>query len=91
MTIQIQNNEILDFVEYVDSFYNAENGVYPIKGVTIKKITDAIKTYIAGVSESDAIYQEGFVGQTWGGGDTVDREFVRDIILKQNADCEVVA
>lgn len=89
MTIQIENNEILDFVEYVDSFYNPFNGVYPIKGVTTKKITQAIKTYIAGVSESKAIYQEGFVGQTWGGGDSVDREFVRDIIFAQNPECEV--
>ena len=80
MTIQIQNNEILDFVEYVHTFYNAENGVYPIKGVTIKKITDAIKTYIGEIVEET----------TWGGGDSVDREFVRDIILKQNAECEVV-
>ena len=81
MTIQIQNNEILDFVEYVDSFYNPKTGVYPIKGASIGVITKAIKTYIGEIVEET----------TWGGGDSVDREFVRDIILKQNADCEVVA
>jgi len=81
MTIQIKNNEILDFVEYVDTFYNPVNGVFPIKGATIKVITEAIKTYIGQIVEET----------TWGGGDSVDREFVRDIILKQNADCEVVA
>jgi len=80
MTIQIKNNEILDFVEYVDTFYNPETGVFPIKGATIKVITEAIKTYIGEIVEET----------TWGGGDSVDREFVRDIILEQNADCEVV-
>jgi hypothetical protein len=80
MAIQIENNEILDFVEYVDSFYNPVTGVYPIKGATIGVITKAIKTYIGQIVEET----------TWGGGDSVDREFVRDIILEQNADCEVV-
>ena len=80
MTIQIKNNEILDFVEYVDSFYNPKTGVYPIKGASIGVITKAIKTYIGEIVEET----------TWGGGDSVDREFVRDIILKQNAECEVV-
>jgi len=79
MTIQIKNNEILDFVEYVDTFYNPVNGVFPIKGATIKVITEAIKTYIGQIVEE----------KTWGGGDSVDREFVRDIILEQNAECEV--
>jgi hypothetical protein len=79
MTIQIKNNEILDFVEYVDTFYNPVNGVFPIKGATIKVITEAIKTYIGQIVEET----------TWGGGDSVDREFVRDIILAQNPECEV--
>ena len=79
MTIQIKNNEILDFVEYVDTFYNPVNGVFPIKGATIKVITEAIKTYIGEIVEET----------TWGGGDSVDREFVRDIILAQNSECEV--
>ena len=79
MAIQIENNEILDFVEYVDTFYNPVNGVFPIKGATIKVITEAIKTYIGEIVEET----------TWGGGDSVDREFVRDIILEQNAECEV--
>ena len=79
MTIQIQNNEILDFVEYVDSFYNPVTGVYPIKGATVEVITKAIKTYTGTVAEGD-----------WVGGDSVDRERVRDIIL-QNPECVVIA
>jgi hypothetical protein len=71
MAIQIENNEILDFVEYVYEFYNPA-GVFPIKGATVKAITDAIKAYIGGLEKAEQ----------WGGGDSVDREFVRDIIIK---------
>ena len=81
MAIQIENNEILDFVEYVDSFYNPVTGVFPIEGATIEVITKAIKTYIGGIRQAT----------TWGGGDSVDREFVRDIILAQNPQCQVIA
>lgn len=79
MKIQIDNLEILDFVEYVDSFYNPVNGIFPIKGVTIKKITEAIKIYIVQLDAKP----------TWGGGDSADREFVRDIILEYFPECEV--
>ena len=79
MTIQIQNSEVLDFVEYVDSFYNPVTGVFPIKGASIEVITKAIKIYVG------TIHQE----TTWGGGDSVDRERVRDIILQNNPECEV--
>lgn len=68
MEIQLAKNEILDFVEYVDTFYNPYTGIYPIKGATVGVITEAIKTYI----NSDP---------TWGNGDSLDRERVRDIIL----------
>ena len=78
MTVQIQNNEILDFVEYVHTFYNPETGVFPIKGATVEVITNAIKTYINSANAP------------FGGGDSVDREFVRDIIL-QNPECVVIA
>jgi len=70
--IQIDQNEILDFVEYVDSFYNPVKGVYPIGGLTVEILTESIKTYIKALNEGE-----------WGGGDSVDREFVRDIILEK--------
>ena len=77
MTVQIENRDVLDFVEYVYTFYNPVNGVYPIKGATIRVVTRAIDTFINKT--------EDFVG------DSVDREFVRDIILAQNPECEVIA
>lgn len=64
--------EILGFVEYVDSFYNPVTGIYPIGGATVGVITKAIEDYIESLSSAEA----------WGGGDSVDREFVRDIIFK---------
>jgi|ETNvirenome_6_85_1030632.scaffolds.fasta_scaffold146596_2 hypothetical protein len=70
----IRNNivpEILDFVCYIDNFYNEKSGIYPIKGLTNDIIIDAIKKYIASLSAS----------VTWGGGDSLDRERVSNIIL----------
>lgn len=72
MTTQVAEKEILDFVEYVDSFYNPVSGIYPIGGATVGVITKAIKAYIASLEED----------RTWGGGDSVDRERVRDIIFQ---------
>lgn len=73
VTTQIDTNEILDFVEYVFSFYNPVSGLYSIKSATVEEITKAIKIYVD--SLNDEI--------TWGGGDSVDRERVRDIILER--------
>ena len=70
---QIDQNEILDFVEYVDSFYNPVKGIYPIGGLTTELLTDSIKKYLKTVNDST---------YTWGGGDSLDRERVRDIILQ---------
>ena len=71
MAVQIDNKEILDFVEYVNEFYNPADGVFPIEGATVEAITVAIKAYIGGLENAEQ----------WGGGDSVDREFVRDIII----------
>lgn len=67
--------ELLGFVEYVDSFYNPVTGVYPIGGATVGVITKAIESYLGSIQDQD----------TWGGGDSVDRERVRDIILQLTA------
>lgn len=67
-------SEICDFVSYVDSFYNENNGIYPIKGMTNQMILNATQKYIASQTET----------YTWGGGDSLDRERVRDIILEDN-------
>ena len=67
---------LCDFIPYVDSFYNEKNGLYPIKGLTNFMIIKGIQTYITQIGESESL--------EWGGGDSVDRERVRDIILADN-------
>ena len=67
-------NQLCDFIAYVDSFYNEKNGVYPIKGITNSMIIKATQKYISSQTEN----------YTWGNGDSLDRERVRDIILADN-------
>ena len=64
-------NALVDFITYVDDFYNAKSGLYPINGMTDKMVLNAVQKYIA-------INAESFCG------DSVDREKVRDIILNDN-------
>ena len=67
-------NILCDFLAYVDSFYNEKNGIYPIKGLTNDMIFTATLKYVSSQTKD----------YTWGGGDSVDRERVRDIILEDN-------
>ena len=64
-------NQICDFVAYVDSFYNEKTGIYPIKGMTNAMVIEATKKHIDKVGQDFCA-------------DSVDREWVRDIILKDN-------
>ena len=63
-----------NFISYVDIFYNVKSGIYPIKGLTLKMIIIAVNKYMNSCDENI----------TWGGGDSLDRERVRDIILEDN-------
>ena len=65
---------LVDFLVYVEGFYDAEKGIYPIKGLTNDMIFTATLKYISSQTKD----------YTWGGGDSVDRERVRDIILADN-------
>ena len=67
-------NTLVDFLAYVDSFYNEKNGIYPIKGLTNSMIINATQKYITSQTKD----------YTWGDGDSVDRERERDIILADN-------
>ena len=67
-------NTLVDFLAYVDSFYNEKNGIYPIKGLTNDMIFTATLKYVSSQTKD----------YTWGGGDSLDRERVRDIILADN-------
>ena len=56
------------FIKYMFAFYDSENGLYPIEGLTRERIIQATDKYKRNYD-------------TWAGGDSVDRERVRDIIL----------
>ena len=66
---------LIDFITYVDDFYNAKSGIYPIKGMTDLMVIEAVQKYIANDVNINGKY---FCG------DSVDRERVRDIILADN-------
>ena len=61
-----------EFYNYVFSFYNDKDGIYPISGLTKDMIVSATDKYLTSKNCS------------WGDGDSVDREKVRDIILEDN-------
>jgi len=66
------NPELLKFRNYVLSFYGYD-GVYPIAGLTVAEVEVAINKYLVHLSTSNEV--------TWGYGDSLDRERVRDILL----------
>jgi len=65
---------LVNFLVYVEEFYDEKKGIYPIKGLTYGMIFTATLKYVSSQTEN----------YTWGGGDSVDRERVRDIILADN-------
>ena len=70
---------INEFADYVWEFYSPNSDLYPIKGLTITDIFHAIEIYIDRIKKGDLEY----VHYSWGEGDSLDRERVRDIILEQ--------
>ena len=69
-----------EFIEYVWDFYNPNSDLYPIKGLTKKDILEALNVYQDRIIESKSNNNEYY---TWGDGDSLDRERVRDIILEK--------
>ena len=70
--------ELNTFVNYVWDFYSPNSDLYPIKCLTKGHIYDAFFTYKKRIEKGDIEY----VHYSWGDGDTIDREHVRDIILE---------
>jgi len=72
--------ELNDFVDYVWSFYGNEDPVYPIQGLQKRDIYNAVFIYQNRILKGDLEYSH----YSWGDGDSLDRERVRDIILEQS-------
>ena len=76
-----------EFADYVWDFYSPKSDLYPIKGLTIEDVFQAIFTYkqrLLKVSYNNPEYVAAYGNNySWGYGDSLDRERVRDIILEQ--------
>ena len=68
-----------EFIEYVWSFYAPHSDLYPIKGLVKQDIWDALFTYKERIDKKSVYYSH----YSWGDGDSLDRERVRDIILEE--------
>ena len=75
------NDMLTNFVDYVDSFYGVNDPIYPMMSretgqpLTKFDILRATENYLSMCSdESNKLC-------TWGDGDSLDRERVRDILL----------
>ena len=75
------NDMLTNFVEYVDSFYGVNDPLYPLvkDGQPLSKvdILGATEKYLGNCSDPNQEYC------TWGDGDSLDRERVRDILLDE--------
>ena len=75
------NDMLTNFVEYVDSFYGVNDPLYPLvkDGNPLSKvdILGATEKYLGNCSDPNQEYC------TWGDGDSLDRERVRDILLDE--------
>ena len=77
------NDMLTNFVNYVDSFYGVNDPLYPIMNQETKQplskvdIYAATENYLSRGADPKEIYC------TWGDGDSLDRERVRDILLEE--------
>jgi len=69
--ILIEQDEHQKFIEYCEAFYsNESDGIYPV--ASNREIRRGIDEYLHQL--------DGHEFQTWGGGDSLDRERVREIL-----------
>ncbi len=75
------NEMFTDFVDYVDSFYGVNDPLYPL----VKDGQPLSKVDILGATEEYLTQCADDSNElcTWGDGDSLDRERVRDILLNQ--------
>ena len=69
------NDMLSEFTEYVYSFYGAPDALYPM-GATKTDIIGATYDYLHAIN---TLNNERF---TWGDGDSLDRERVRDFLVR---------
>ena len=77
------NDMLTDFVEYVDSFYGVNDPLYPMINNETKKPLSKLDIYGASEKYLSLCADPKAELCTWGDGDSLDRERVRDILLDE--------
>ena len=77
------NDMLTNFVEYVDSFYGVNDPLYPMINNETKKPLSKLDIYGATEKYLSLCADPKAELCTWGDGDSLDRERVRDILLDE--------
>ena len=77
------NDMLTNFVSYVDSFYGVNDPLYPMINVETKQPLSKIDILAATEFYLSQCSDERVTNCTWGDGDSLDRERVRDILLEE--------
>ena len=77
------NDILTDFVEYVDSFYGTNDPLYPMMSRETGQPLNTHDIYCATQNYLSMCSDETNELCTWGDGDSLDRERVRDILLEE--------
>ena len=88
MTIQEMTTKesmiaIQEFVDYVDSFYGTNDPLYPMMSRETKQPLTKFDIHRATTNYLVMCLDETKELYTWGDGDSLDRERVRDILLEE--------
>ena len=71
-------NNFKEFLDYVMSFYGDDDALYPIDNLTREEVALATLNYLDQVAASNGMI-------TWGDGDSLDRERVREFIISRRS------
>ena len=77
------NDMLTNFVEYVDSFYGVNDPLYPMMNKETGQPLAQIDIYAATAHYLAKCNDEREELCSWGDGDSLDRERVRDILLEE--------
>ena len=77
------NDMLTNFVEYVDSFYGVNDPLYPMMNKETGQPLSQIDIYAATAHYLAKCSDKNEELCTWGDGDSLDRERVRDILLEE--------
>ena len=77
------NDMLTDFVKYVDSFYGVNDPIYPMMSQVTKQPLNTVDILSATYNYLEMCSDDSIENCTWGDGDSLDRERVRDILLEE--------